>query len=411
MGGIQLKYVYRVIAISMIILLLSTGCHMNEDTGKGIRVIESGLSVSNEGILYSCLQLNNALCFYDFESMQSVYLCAEPNCNHTDHERCKAFRSSHMPFLYNEKLYYFTGESYYERDGSIKHTTKLIESDFSGSVEKTITEFEADNITSYICYLVGDTLYYIGAKIRYTDLGSSNYSSHSLFSINLSDGRVNTIGKILDGYNVNIMPHGIIDNKLFLTIHYTEDDINFADYNMEDWSSIPLRYNCHMDLESGIIEKIDLPVPTKIVDNYYYYNKRYDNGAYKFVARDWRKGTERVIYDGPVGNNVDLIDGKMFFSPVEGIDKNGDPIRKLDDNGVIFFSDIEYSYDLKKGKLTTIQKKISNRENLDIVASSEDKYIVFYKDIDNNIHNRLAYISKVDYLNGMDDFVLIDLPS
>ncbi|MDD3612248.1 MAG: hypothetical protein PHT05_00520, partial [Clostridia bacterium] len=187
-----MKYVYRVIAISMIILLLSTGCHMNEDTGKGIRVIESGLSVSNEGILYSCLQLNNALCFYDFESMQSVYLCAEPNCNHTDHERCKAFRSSHMPFLYNEKLYYFTGESYYERDGSIKHTTKLIESDFSGSIEKTITEFEANNITSYICYLVGDTLYYIGAKIRYTDLGSSNYSSHILFSINLSDGRVNT---------------------------------------------------------------------------------------------------------------------------------------------------------------------------------------------------------------------------
>ena len=75
---------------------------MNEDTGKGIRVIESGLSVSNEGILYSCLQLNNALCFYDFESMQSVYLCAEPNCDHTDHERCKAFRSSHMPFLHNE---------------------------------------------------------------------------------------------------------------------------------------------------------------------------------------------------------------------------------------------------------------------------------------------------------------------
>ena len=37
LGGIQLKYVYRVIAISMIILLLSTGCHMNEIQEKGIR--------------------------------------------------------------------------------------------------------------------------------------------------------------------------------------------------------------------------------------------------------------------------------------------------------------------------------------------------------------------------------------
>ena len=60
---------------------------------------------------------NDATHFFDYTSMNDVFLCSKPNCKHTPNyththtdDVCSAYDLGYKPCLYGDKLYYMTNE-------------------------------------------------------------------------------------------------------------------------------------------------------------------------------------------------------------------------------------------------------------------------------------------------------------
>lgn len=89
---------------------------------------------------------NAVLSFLQYSDMSTIALCGQSNCDHSnavteDGLPCLAYGKQTLPFLYNEKLYWFE-DRYETKDGKAVESAVLHSSDPLGTSEKEVCKIE-----------------------------------------------------------------------------------------------------------------------------------------------------------------------------------------------------------------------------------------------------------------------------
>lgn len=120
---------------------------------------------------------NAVLSFLQYSDMSTIALCGQSNCDHSnavteDGLPCLAYGKQTLPFLYNEKLYWFE-DRYETKDGKAVESAVLHSSDPLGTSEKEVCKiegFSCDWISTSV--LKNNTLLFFPYQSAYDEKGA-----------------------------------------------------------------------------------------------------------------------------------------------------------------------------------------------------------------------------------------------
>lgn len=230
-------------------LILSTSC---KETGENRAI--NNLEVFNNW--YEVRAEDYALFFdkggnpsvINYETMETTILCNVPNCTHTTSSCINLYLkdSLQLPVIYNDCMYFFVNvKSYSEEDGKmlLDLETQIRKYDFNNMSTEDVAVIEGVNANdSGGCYLVGSDYYFTAnyGNPKYDELGnvisSNTGGGSSLFSVDLSNGKITKYGKVFDEETLyNEYPSAINStttylmgknkNELYIGISYVKEDI------------------------------------------------------------------------------------------------------------------------------------------------------------------------------------------
>ncbi len=174
------------------------------ETDGQVREISSYSKLCSGGELYLDYDKET---FYDFTSMKGTYICAKPNCNHSDPKVCSAYGMSQLPFIYNNNIYYFVSDVIVHDDGSFSDKTDLYMADMDGTNREIIDTIEDLSIDCIKMFLVGDELYLSATKHSFSQYGGygSDQTMQKIFcKYNLSDNSLHQIKNFGEKYSCGI---------------------------------------------------------------------------------------------------------------------------------------------------------------------------------------------------------------
>lgn len=181
------------------------------------------------------LDENEATHFVDYNSLNDVYLCPKPNCQHTPNNThihtediCSAYDLGEKPCLYGNKLYYMTNDVKASNNGYLQRIS-MNSCDIDGTNRKSIAELEGYRTCGIMDYLVGDKLYFAAAyedisENRYIDLdnGSIPYQESGIWCYDFTENKFELIYDKYNGSYNNIGLNGYWQNRLYFG--YSEID-------------------------------------------------------------------------------------------------------------------------------------------------------------------------------------------
>lgn len=225
------------------LLLLTASCSRpTGETGNGSEWtnrdtwLTSG-AASKQGYYY--LRDDQFLCFFDFASQKSVYLCDKTGCTHRDGD-CRSSMLSVSPsrmFFRGDTLYFFE-----TRQDGLKLTRRDAD---GGNYEEVLTlmqgKQETDATLSLTDFRVcGNLVYYIGSVLKYSDDGRPEGKSY-LYQIDLGAGKEELLCELgEDGASLVAARKGQV--LLQQNLQNSADEEFGEDYNSREYlSSIPHR--------------------------------------------------------------------------------------------------------------------------------------------------------------------------
>ncbi|MBD5082485.1 MAG: hypothetical protein HDT44_12085 [Ruminococcaceae bacterium] len=247
------KMIGSAVCVTAALILLS-GCRskvtQNEDQ---VREVSSFSNLCNNGELYMD---NDKTVFCDFISMTAAPLCSKPNCPHNNEKICSAYNMYGVPFLYNEKIYYFVSDAIDNGDKTFSDITDVYISDTDGtnrSVVKTIKDLcpeEGSNM-----FIVGNELYLFAVKHNFSEYGgygSEQTKEVRFCKFDLTDYSLTDIALLGTDYSNSSYFLGVFNGSIYFNYSYLEEpDVDFenTDYKHKEYK---------YDLKSGEISDNDV---------------------------------------------------------------------------------------------------------------------------------------------------------
>lgn len=293
--------------IAAVIILAFTGCSAKKPASDGGAVrltMSKNVAESVNGELYS--DERGRLNFADFESMSTSVLCSKPNCPHTDENECSAFGMNNFPFIYGDKLYFFSTEVIFE-DEEIRNDTTIFKADLDGTNRRALYTIEGYTVETGYMELVGDTVYMAVKKIGWDNETGvrSGAEEIKLASFDLSANKFESFEEVCRGEEAAaVIIHGLQNGKIYFYQNSTDDPWNADDPLNEQGSRHYDEEFRAFDISSGKVCETDLPEPYCIGGGYYVYS---ENGVTKILGED---GSEKIVKDFQLTDTI--------LSPVNG---------------------------------------------------------------------------------------------
>lgn len=265
---------------SVLAALLLTGCQKKaESSGEYFRIVSPYINVCNNGVLYS--DNNSRLLFCDFEAMRTAYICAKPNCPHTDENSCSAFGMDHHPILYGGNIYYFTYDIYMNDDREYQFVTYINKADTDGTNRKEVYKMDGLFVSVGDRIIVdGSKIYFNAEDVEFDEYGAStNYTVGYLCSYDLESGKFENMADIYKGYSSGDWAYGIWNGNIYYHTSVSENKIDWESIdigNDDVMSFYTLKHYC-FNIADKTFSENDLPEPRYIGEGYYVYST--ENGV------------------------------------------------------------------------------------------------------------------------------------
>ena len=396
----KLNYIMKKLALLLLTAFLAVSCGCNNvseinypDTFVNYKDYQYSFCDKSTGefIIQKCnggyyFYLNNFIYFADEKSMHATPLCNKSDCLHdkeTDMSKmvdCNAFFSNPLLnsefFYYNNKLYTFSDESYYEGKNLIV-LNSIYKTDPDGSNKEKLFTIDY-NISKW--FIHRDKLYYTSDQ------------NDSVFKYDLSNNKTDTVLKlsVFGLYNTTLENMFAYGNNLYFYI---------SGYKSKD------EFNSMLKGEN--IEPFE----------YWYVININDGSNYKISSSLSRSG---LIFEGFENDNFlyseanynDLHPQKTLYS----VDSHGNKTKSDFTYENLFdryYADDKFIYEAKAITLDDVEKNIfyiyDKNNNLLTKIDFPDGYVnslylgdenyLFYREENENVQ-RLYYISKKDLSSG-----------
>ncbi len=208
------------------LLLALSGCGLAPKAGETSIYYDGVLNIYNDGEFFTnyCGQL----CYIDFTTMQSAYVCSKPNCKHDNPDDCSSFGMSNHPIAYGGKLFFFTTEIARTENGA-KSSSTILRADIDGTNREKMCILDGLTVEPYDrAVLVDSTLYFTANEKFFDEFGNSTTFSASYFmSYDFADNSLTNIKKLGEGYNGGAGVFGELDGKVYLSCSYLSEELPF----------------------------------------------------------------------------------------------------------------------------------------------------------------------------------------
>lgn len=287
--------------------ILFTGCSKsnNKQTENGARIVWTYGSADERGELFTDEKMR--LHFTDFENMNTALICSKPNCTHANANECSSFGMSNHPILHGDNLYFFDVETNFDGD-EVTDTTTIYKAEPDGTNRFKVCEINGLTLLEYTRMLiVGDKAYFSMDKTGWNEehTASSGYNEVWFCSFDFSMGTFERIEMLHKGWCSGSWMFGLYDGRVVFSYAYSEEKAPYLDDPTEIDKYFINVYKTY-DTESGELAELTLPEPLYVGNGFYVYAK--DGGA----AVLSESGTETLLPDFPVNENLTLADGKLF---------------------------------------------------------------------------------------------------
>lgn len=305
------------IILFTVIFSLLCGCNVTDaENNHRVREISSYSNLCNNGELY--LDYDKEA-FFDFTSMTGTYICAKPNCSHSNPKDCSAYGMSELPFIYKDKIYYFVSDIVANDDGSFSDRTDFYKADMDGTnreIVDTIKDFSIENIKMF---LIGDELYLSAVKHSFSEYGGygSDQAAEKYFcKYNLSDNSLTEIKNFGAKYSCSLNIYGVFNNAVYFYLSYSEKPISIDD---NDTVFVTEQYK--YELDSGTLSDCDIQGLVSIsegwaiIDNdsdFTLINENNEKAVIDGNYRDYDYIVNNIIFSGYYGYCVNLENGKKY---------------------------------------------------------------------------------------------------
>lgn len=128
------------------------------------------------------------LCYVDYQSAQSVYLCSQPNCTH-DNESCSSYLIPTSGGIITERvaeriILFFQNSPFYDPDNTSKARVESIA--LNGSDKKVIHEFSPNEMPQKPMLTDGKSVFFVLWSVETGEKESANLVSLDIYSGELS---------------------------------------------------------------------------------------------------------------------------------------------------------------------------------------------------------------------------------
>ncbi len=223
MGGTAMK---RTLSLILIFLLALSGCGSEPESDKTSVYYDGVLNIYNNGEFFT--NYRSQLCYIDFTTMQSAYVCPKPNCKHDNPADCSSFGMSNHPIAYGGKLFFFTNEILRTEDGA-KGSSTIWRANIDGTNREKMCTLDGLAVAQYDrAMLVGSVLYFTATEIFFDEFGNSTtFSAYYFMSYDFADNSLINIKKLCEGYNGGAGVFGELDGKVYLSCSYLSEELPF----------------------------------------------------------------------------------------------------------------------------------------------------------------------------------------
>lgn len=295
--------------------VLLSGCNSKVTRNENqIREISYFSNLCNNGELYMD---NDKAVFYDFHSMTAAPLCPKPNCSHNNSKTCSAYNMYGVPFIYNNKIYYFVSDIIDDGNNNFSDTTDVYTSDLDGtnrSVANTIENLCLEEVSNM--FIVGNDLYLFAVKHNFSEYGG--YGSEQTKEIhfckfNLSDYSLTDMVLLGTDYSNSGYILGAFNDSIYFYYSYLENPDTLLDCNI--FKHKEYKY----DLKSEEISECDIDDIHMISNGWIITKKdsdctmRNENGKEITIdekCSDFDSIVNDIAFSGYYGYCVNLADGK-----------------------------------------------------------------------------------------------------
>lgn len=249
----------------------------------------------------------NKYVIFNVDSLKTVPLCFNPNCNHNG-SCVSVMTGNSVPVIYNRNVYYFVCDYSVVQEKNSKEKTVVfnsaLESISMDTNEKKTIAVVTDCMppqNSGRFALFGNEMFFIGddmnpmpddyGSLRLSDAGGTHY----LCSINLDNGKYTNYGSIYDddkqyeyaAYSSSGQITGVYDGKIYVGYSFIKSE---EDYKKDDKFTL---INFAFDPKTKSLKESELPYSLYMNDSTYTYYNREDKCVH--VLKDDR---ETILHTG-----------------------------------------------------------------------------------------------------------------
>ncbi len=356
-------------------------------------------AASNEGFYQLVHVYDTSYVVYnDFASMQQVFLCSSPNCEHND-ETCTATNFNNILVSYNnDSLYTMNTKT---RDTNPQST--IYKSDLSGSNKEAI--FEIDYYIEPLA--IGENhLYFIKQ-----DRNTTPYEEQTkeIIALNLNDKTATTLHSFLLT-DIRFERYYIEDNLIYIVYDKMPEgfrDINDSDTMFLNPESREFTIDA-IDVLTGEVHTVYSETLDEnsysngvLYDNHYYFYEPYSSDVITKVNISTKEKTtiQDFSMEGAESNLSFIVDG--YLSVGYSVNEESSYNRYLN---------------LETGEITDVTLTYHSEEfggdgfnySVEVLTDYGDDLLVIYDDSNvsyaQGVYPHTALISKEDYFNNIENY-------
>lgn len=373
------------------------------------------------------------LMYIDYDSLNQIYLCYQPNCEHNS-EKCNAwiapFDGTVVPAV-TEKQLFLIYSSYTQK-------AKVEQMDLSGDNKKTIFTFP--NAILIENAIAGNDHFWVFSVSEYAEVNHEVQKMSYLMALDLQTYRQFPLFVLNEQLNTNdiesaslffkgVTPSGfVVEAAVQYKYQIEESDVDKSFENMNR-SMIHTIYNIPFDGSEPqkCLSYSNLQCEGMPYGDYFFYVKQKDNGMLSLNRFKFSTGQSELLEDDFAKDllNVSLdqlgtgdvvfrnfFDGYLLVNVLTN--------SYIAENGNIELEFTGVSIEQNTGKMQIID--LSNYYNatkvpVDIIAQNSKKLLVFasISPLEGSmgelglLERKVGLINKADYLNSAPNFEMIDM--
>lgn len=345
----------RFILVLLAVLLLAS-CGGGATFSEGYETARQNSNLNLNGMFYTDTYdgpdfMAQRLWFFDFDSMKSAIMCARPNCKHDDPEVCTSFGMNDYPTVVGNKLYFFSHDAEWDKDGKLHQYHYVWKAELDGSSRLKIDTIEGfETIKDLV--VKGSVAYFTTQEREHEDYTGVNtgYEKAYICSYDYANEKFTNYGLLADGYPAGADILGEYNGGLYIRGYYGNE--NDDDYH--DW----IRFYSRFDLETGEISEWDMPISSL---------NQYGNTKPMLASGGF--------YGYMDGDNAVIVDSEGAEMVLEGYELS-DLSTTTPINGYLFNVDDGTAIDLSNGEILEMNMKIIPKYSY-VLCYHDGSYIIY----------------------------------